>query len=696
MSKPRAAGPHHPDVLLNLVGRRLQAACAKEGWKLGAMTVCVDGGLRLFLVPIDGPPGQGIELLWERETLSGSEVAGFGGGVVARPGNNPPSEEIQVMLARLAATTFASLPPSQFELLNFAKGSKRTIVFNKQITSQLFGGWLAEGKTGWRGYLCRTMTQSFAPAVLMIEFAKMSGTVTVELLPRLEGSSSHYRPGTTRFNIVVRNEAGDEVGTRPGTPGAFVGFLVSRRLEPRCRIVPDPEQVVQEEAQTGGGRPAPWEWGKERGWRRFFHMEEVMELAEVRRTLHGPHAEVVLGERECHNAHPCSYGPRMEVYDFPALAPWPDLYSGKLLASMVSERDLITGPGQLFQQMLDAASAVPGCRAVVVADSCVSSLLAEDADQLSSTVEGDGATAATESGENMFLRNDHFYRGLLSKARKERSPMDGAGAVNLVGYLPGPARDELISLLEQCGVRVNGCFLPDIHLAELDDFHRAECNILYPISHRESAHAAIEHASGLPAVLPPAPFGLAGATNWLVHVAGIFGREQRGLELSREWQARHRDELEMVRRQIAETVVAFVLSEVDSGFLLEPSSAMGVPLLAVLEEWGFSIEVIYYERDAGREDCKHLGSRLPAATFITFADECELATVLAASEARLIFSDSRCDSRVHGAGKNTFSLRHFEMGFEGALQTARGLARRAANPYFARFAPVQKPEQEEA
>jgi hypothetical protein len=690
MSRRRASGPHNPDGLLNQVGKRLQAASSPAGWELRAMTVCTDGSLRLYLVPVAGPPEAGVELLWERESTTGFRVDGFGGSVTCRPSKNSSSAATQTSLARLAAKIFAALPPAEFDLLRFAEGSGRTITFNKQISSLLFGGWLAEGKTNWRGYLCCGMSQSFEPPTLTVEFADGDNSLTVSLMPRLEKSSAHSRPTATGFDLVVRDGAGASVVAQPGTPGAFVGFLASRRLEPHCRIIEDPELVVPESDETASGKPAPWEWGRRRGWRRFFHMDEVMELAEVRRTLHGPHAEVVLGERECHNAHPCSYGPRMEVYDFPAHAPWPDLYSGKLLASMVSEKDLISGAGPLFQQMLDAAAAVPGCRAVVVADSCVSSLLAEDAGQRSESVAGEVRTGAMESGDNMFLRAEHFYSGLLAGGQGAGHSRSERATVNLVGYMPGRGRSELVELLARCGVRVNSFFLPDIHLTHLDTFASAICNVLFPISHRSSAYRAIERASGLPSILPPSPFGLSGTKEWLVNVTAACGLEGRVDEVWEEWTQANRDSVEVARRSARRTPVAFVVSPEDCDLLAEPQLVMGVPLLDMLEEWGFPVEVLCYTTNrgsVGSVDAYHpLKQRLPASTLKTFADQEELASLLSTIKAKLVFSDSRCDNRLQRAGKHSFSLRHFELGFQGALRTVQSLVRRGANPYYARFA----------
>ena len=690
MNVRRIASPHHPDSLVNELGKRVQAAISPAGWRLGAMTVCAGGELRLFVVPADRGAESGVELSWERRPPAGVPVAGFGGRVVALTDEGRHSEAKIEELAALAAGTFSALPTADFELLAFAPDDTRDIPFDKSITSCLFGGWLVTAKTRWRGYTCAEMSQAFSPPSISILFEGEGGALNVELTPRLDRSVAHRRPGSSPFGAAITDGSGNQVAARPGGPGAYVMFLVSRRLGPRTQIVEVPGTAA---ATTGmrNTRPSPWEWGQKRGWRRFFHMDEITDLAEVRRVLVGPHAELVLGERECHNSHPCSYGPRLGAFDFPALEPWPDLYSGNLLASLVTERQLVAGPGNLFREMLDSAGGTPGCRATVVADTCVSSLLAEDADLLSEGLRRDGTAATAETGENLLLRNERFFEGLLTgRAPSQRT--DDAPAINLVGYLPGPGRQELTHLLSQCGVQVNSFFFPDIHLLGLSDFANAACNVLYPVAHRTSAYAAIERASGLESLAPPPPHGWGATRRWLLYIAGLFDRTQQAEEVADLWFSNARERLERTRTRAEDNPVLFVASEVDLEFLLEPSRAMGVPMLETLEEMGFPIEILYYageQSEQGRADetrCRKLQRRRPRPCLGRFSQRPELARALLAGKARLVYSDSRCDYRVHRAGKNTFSLRHFEMGFEGALRTATRLLRRAANPYFARFA----------
>jgi len=420
-------------------------------------------------------------------------------------------------------------------------------------------------------------------------------------------------------------------------------------------------------------------------------MDEINDLSEVRRVLVGPHAELVLGERECHNAHPCSYGPRLGAFDFPGLEPWPDLYKGRLLASLVTERQLVSGTGSLFDDMVLAAGNTPGCKALIVADTCVSSLLAEDPDLLSSSSQAEGAATAAESGENLLLRNEHFYEGLL--AGRPHSPRSKpTPAVNLVGFLPGRGREELVRLLEQCGIEVNAFFLPDIHLDHLHRFARADCNVFYPVAQRTSAYAAIERTTGLDSLDPPAPYGWRGTRRWLVEIARRFDLVERAETVTEQWLSDGRKELDLLHRVAAGNPLLLVASELDLEYLLDPSRTLGVPLLDAVEEMGFPLEILYYEdaqgqggQTAGRRR-RALMKRRPETHLVRFSDPEQFAALLAASNARLVYSDMRCDHRIHRAGKNTFSMRHLEMGFHGALRSGRRLLRRCANPYYARFA----------
>ncbi len=299
----------------------------------------------------------------------------------------------------------------------------------------------------------------------------------------------------------------------------------------------------------------------------------------------------------------------------------------------------------------------------------------------------------------MFLRAEHFYSGLLKGGQKKARSKGNAERINLVGYLPGEGRAELVELLTRCGVEVNSFFLPDIHLTHLDTFSSAACNVLFPTSHRDSAYRAIETASGLPSMVPPAPFGLSGTQEWLVQIAVACGLTGRVDEVWQEWSQANVAAIEVARSSASSTPLAFVVSAEDCQLLAQPQLSMGVPLLDLLVEWGFPVEVLCHWTERGPVESSSayaaLSSRLPVAALKPFANEAELADQLSSITAGLVFSDSRFDSRLQRAGKNSFSLRHFEMGFQGALSTVGTLARRGANPYFARFARLSQSPQED-
>ena len=64
-----------------------------------------------------------------------------------------------------------------------------------------------------------------------------------------------------------------------------------------------------------------------------------------------------------------------------------------------------------------------------------------------------------------------------------------------------------------------------------------------------------------------------------------------------------------------------------------------------------------------------------------------LSDLLERTDASLVFTDFPPDARIWGAGKHSFHVRDFEMGFRGSLRSMARLVRRCEGRYFAAFSP---------
>jgi len=448
----------------------------------------------------------------------------------------------------------------------------------------------------------------------------------------------------------------------------------------------------------------PHVYGSEKGWGRFYHPMDIVELTEVRWAIYGPHSEVVLGERECHTAHPASHGPRIGAFEFSALEPWPATYRRHHVMSMLSERDIALGAGDLCRRMLSAAEkeagGCEGCaskRLVALADTCASALLAEDVDLLARQVSS-GHVVATESGENLYARNRRFFQMLMDSSGAADSPPvgvvegtpdgggryptapslplgsaegtpsraregTGLGRVNLVGFVPCRARGEIVQELTARGVGVT-CFLPDIRLDRVAGLKAACANVFYPSLRRKEVYEAVSDFTGLERVEAGSPYGVQGTRSWLEaiidHRPSTIDHRPSAIPADADCEAERK--LAELRPLCSAVRILFVLSEEDEREIRTPEGAFGVPMFAMLEEAGFACETMRVGADV----------RSPE----------ELRERLSASDARLVYSDVTCDWRVLDCGKRTFSTKDFEMGFPGAVRTAERLLRRAGNRFF--------------
>ena len=134
--------------------------------------------------------------------------------------------------------------------------------------------------------------------------------------------------------------------------------------------------------------------------------------------------------------------------------------------------------------------------------------------------------------------------------------------------------------------------------------------------------------------------------------------------------------------------VILVGTTADLEALTIPARLLGVPLLSLLAEMNCTAIVLWFENGDGAAPAAaqavadQLGLRTKTHSF---RNPSELQHLLATTEAELVLSDAVCDWRVHRAGKNSFSLRDFEMGVAGAARSLARLERKADNSFFRRY-----------
>jgi hypothetical protein len=265
-------------------------------------------------------------------------------------------------------------------------------------------------------------------------------------------------------------------------------------------------------------------------------------------------------------------------------------------------------------------------------------------------------------------------------------------SVNLIGFREDPALDELRELLARVDVELRGVLLPELTLERIDRLPEAACNVFQPNQLWQHLYDQLLSGTRIPSLSPPAPYGVAGTLRWLEEVGRHFGltsRRRRALEAAA---AGPRARLAELRAEAEGRRLGFVVRGDETYYLTRPASTAGVPLVAMLEELGFGLEILLQapDRDSARraaEQVQAVFARPERHRLQAFDSLDGMARRLADSPADAFFSSHFFDWRVTAAGKNLFSLQHFELGLGGAVRTAERLLGICRTPFYRRLAP---------
>jgi hypothetical protein len=125
-------------------------------------------------------------------------------------------------------------------------------------------------------------------------------------------------------------------------------------------------------------------------------------------------------------------------------------------------------------------------------------------------------------------------------------------------------------------------------------------------------------------------------------------------------------------------------------YLTDASRTWGVPLVEMLEEAGFGLDVFLKVHDRATAQktagaIHGLFARPDAHVLKGFNTFEMLEERLAASPCEAVFSHHFFDWRVSSAGKSRFTLQHVEMGVPGTLRTLDRLVGICETPFFRRY-----------
>lgn len=444
-------------------------------------------------------------------------------------------------------------------------------------------------------------------------------------------------------------------------------------------------------------------WDPETSYADFFG-RDALELMPYEAIEAGnPLVRISHSDLECLSFMPRECPANLNLVDFPWIAP--DDRGGTavkqrelMLCTDMTERSVILGCDARVRRVLDGVLALDSDKPIVFSNTCLPATTGEDVMSVLRRYK-DRARVSVVSHNRAAPDRDDDMPGVLTcappatgAARRVRRRPD---LVNLIGFPHDRGLAELERLLAGLGLRVNAAVLPVVDPAQLSRFPRAALNVFHRTNRFwEDAYRRLAARHPIPALHPPNPYGVAGTRAWLDAVATATNRRPRARAtwdrcfgpLQAEW-----------RRQTAGArglTVGLVLRPEDVECLEDPGLTNGIPLLAVLAELGFDLELWVRAHDGVPQALRERLVALvpephrPRCRIAGFAGFDELRRALRESPAAAVVGNHTFDWRLTEAGKSRISFAHFEPGPDGAVRTARRLLEVCRTPFarhYARF-----------
>ncbi len=465
-------------------------------------------------------------------------------------------------------------------------------------------------------------------------------------------------------------------------------------------IEQDPEREMEAagqapDASIGGPVGSQWE-----GWREFFASKEFdIKMGDP----YWADGRVVLleyGDRECFFSHPRPDARKWSFFNDPRL-PLPANDTGGLVTSRlpdvgsivveIDEDDVVMGTERKLSALLDAArQRAPDTELFVMNYLCTPVVIGDDLDGLV-----ERCRSATGKPVVCITRrvkaHGSIFEEVLELVREDHDPRrvpPDPSAVNLFGFPRRYLEEELLPFLSDAGLRVNASLLPELDFSSLRRLPEASHNFVFqPSSFWKTISRVLTDLPSSTTVVP-APYGIADTRACLRKIAAATGRLEA---FEAAWQERWgaiREAWEHLTQEAERYRLGFVVSNSTLAMLLE-HEWMGVPLLKLIGEMGFGVDVLLFGDRATTSDLAQPdsypsteGCDLRVQKFGTHA---ELGRLLRDGEFCAVYSDIFFDWRLTMAGKSQFSLRNFEMGLAGAVRSLESLLAACCLPFYKRY-----------
>ena len=412
------------------------------------------------------------------------------------------------------------------------------------------------------------------------------------------------------------------------------------------------------------------------------------------------------GDQECAHVNPHGIAPVMGLVSYP----WDERLRrdrsarsdgfvdfatlDQMLSSDLTENDVIMGNPEKLRAVLNKGVEVAKRldKTLFFSNTCVPVVTGEDVESEIKRARGSCDCPVLYLTVTPRAMVNVFHDVLVTRrleAEALRTPR-GPNVVNLVGYARNRAHGEILALLEAVNVEHNVSLLPDLNFDLIEVLPEATLNVFLPNSLWQHLYDQLTFESSVPGISPLPPYGLAGSRDWLTAVTAALNVPAISDVAWDDLVAPLRPRWDALAEEAQGYRLGLVVRASETHYLTKPTSSWGVPLVATLEEMGFSLDVLLKldSREEAAKAAKEIYGTFSAPnrhSIKGFNSPDMLRTRLAELPCQAILTYHSFDWRVTQAGKNVFSLQHFEPGLLGALRTLERLIGICRTPYFGRY-----------
>jgi len=511
--------------------------------------------------------------------------------------------------------------------------------------------------------------------------------------------------------VLSPREKGRALVMMPGFGAGYAGEVLSPALEARVRFVAERlaslsfgqlADMIREDRDSESAVPVADPRGaaaceKTPQWATFFAADVFERNAFHQFRSSVPFVSIQHCDDECVFATPPVRSNELTFYNYPWLGPG---VSGvepyrenrepvTTLNSRLTELDFIRGgTGKLERVIRSVTQDIGSNRFIVVNNTCAPVVAGDDVDSLVRELRGSVDVPVMYMGAHI---GDNPVLTFFSRLKKEKGfaqPAIDESSVNLVGFPLTRDTDELVSLLQDAGIRVNSRPFPVIDTSVFASYLAAPVQVFHPNAQLEPLCKELFGDLPIRTLVPAAPYGPVATSEWVLEIAAELGKRNDGARALESVRAALGGRLSELARKAFEKWVGFVAGPGDLRRLVDERATFGVKMLPVLVEMGFQVEVLVH----AAQDCT------PGAFLETppgfpaehvrvehFQTEDQMLSLLRRSQAAAFYSDYYFDHRLACAGKAQFSLQSFEMGLQGAVRTLARLTGLTDLSFFKRY-----------